>query len=432
MESTILSLLIALCLLLAGLFAYLLGYSLKARKNAAAMVRQIDNYNSIIDQANDAMLVIDIGDGKIHQFNPSAEKLLEYRHEELMNLSLFDLHPKDYLSRSSAIVADVWEKGGLIYKDIPFVTSSGRLIPVECSATVAPFAGRPAVIIYARDITERLRLENELQAKNRIIEEKNISIQDSITYARRIQQSIFPPKSEMDAALGEHFIFYKPLNILSGDFYWMRHAPIEGSQGRIVMLAVADCTGHGVPGALMSIVGNTLLNQTIRSLTITSPAQTLDFLNAELQKNLKHKDEGYIRDGMDIVICAIDYEKKLLNFSGANNSVYVVRNGELTELKGDRQAISAAADLEKKPFGSQTISLQANDQVYLFTDGYSDQFGGEHGKKFLDKRVKNLLLSMAGKNMREQEVFLLQQFEEWRGSLDQVDDVLVIGFKIPQ
>ena len=360
-----------------------------------------------------------------------AEKLLEYRHDELSVLSLFDLHPKEYLNQSSAIVADVWEKGGLIYKDIPFLTKSGRQIPVECSATVAPFAGRPAVIIYARDITERLKLEKEIQAKNKIIELKNISIQDSINYAQRIQLSIFPPQEEMDATLKEYFIFYKPLTAISGDFYWMRNAPAEADHGKIVMLAVADCTGHGVPGALMSIVGNTLLNQTIKSLTITSPAQTLDFLNVELQKNLKHKDAGYIRDGMDIVICAIDYEKKLLHFSGANNSIYIVRNNELIELKGDRQAISAATDQEKKPFSSQSLSIQSNDCIYLFTDGYSDQFGGERGKKFLDKRVKSLLVSMDAKNMQQQHDFLSQQFDAWRGDHDQVDDVLVIGFKIP-
>lgn len=431
MEQAVIYILIAACVSLSGLLIYMLSYFLKAKKNSVVMVRQIDNYNSIIDQANDAMLVIDIADGKIYQFNPSTAKLLEYGHDELLGLSLFDLHPRDQLSKSSSIVADVWEKGGLIYKDIPFITKSGKLIPVECSAKVAPFAGRPAIIIYARDITERLRLENEIQGKNKIIEEKNINIQDSINYARRIQQSIFPSEDEIDAALKEYFIFYKPLNIISGDFYWMRNAPAETDQGKTVMLAVADCTGHGVPGALMSIVGNTLLNQTIKSLTIISPSQTLDFLNMELQKNLKHKDAGYIRDGMDIVICAIDYEKMLLHFSGANNSIYIVRNNELTELKGDRQAISAAADFEQKPFTSQSFRLQSNDHVYLFTDGYSDQFGGERGKKFLDKRVKSLLLSLGGKNMAEQRELLSQQFESWRGGLDQVDDVLVIGFRVP-
>lgn len=432
MPEQLLYILIALCLVLTLASVLMLVSFLKARKNAAVMLRQLDNYNSIIDQANDAMLVIDIADGRIHQSNPSAQKLLEYGHDELLKLSLFNLHPSHYLQRSSALVADVWEKGGLIYKDIPFLTKSGRLIPVECSAIVAPFAGRPAVIIYARDITQRLKLENEILAKNKIIEEKNSSIQDSINYARRIQLSIFPTEVEMTAAFNEHFILYKPLSVVSGDFYWMSTVPTDTDSSRLAMLAVADCTGHGVPGALMSIVGNTLLNQTIKTSVIKTPAQVLDFLNGEFPKNLKHQKEGgSMRDGMDIVICAIDHEKKLLHFAGANNSLYLVRNKELIELKGDRQGISAATDLEKKPFGNQTVNIQSGDCVYLFTDGYSDQFGGEEGKKFLDKRVRSLLLALQGRSMEEQKYQLDTSFESWKGGMDQVDDVLVLGFRIP-
>lgn len=422
----------AVCLMLILVSVSMLIYFLKAKKTAAVMVRQLDNYNSIIDQANDAMLVIDIADGKIHQSNPAAQKLLEYSQDELLKLSLFNLHPAEYLQKSSAIVADVWEKGGLIYKDIPFVTRSGQLIPVECSATVAPFAGRPAVIIYARDITLRLKLENEILSKNKIIEARNASIEDSINYARRIQLSIFPTENEMNAAFNEHFILYKPLSIVSGDFYWMTTMPTDTDSSRLAMLAVADCTGHGVPGALMSIVGNTLLNQTIKITAVHTPAQVLDFLNGEFPKNLKYQKEGgNMRDGMDIVVCALDHEKKLLHFAGANNSLYILRNKELIELKGDRQAISAATDIEKKPFGSQTVNILSGDCVYLFTDGYSDQFGGEAGKKFLDKRVRALLLTLEGKSMTEQKELLVKNFEEWRGGMDQVDDVLVIGFKIP-
>jgi PAS domain S-box-containing protein len=432
MPDIVLYILAAVTLILVFVSAFLLVYFLRAKKTTAVMTTQLDNYNSIIDQANDAMLVIDIADGKIHQSNPSAQKLLEYGHDELLKLTLFNLHPAEYLQRSSAIVADVWEKGGLIYKDIPFVTRSGRLIPVECSATVAPFAGRPAVIIYARDITLRLKLENEILAKNKIIEEKNSSIQDSINYARRIQLSIFPTENEVTAAFNEHFILYKPLSIVSGDFYWMTTLPTETDSSRLAMLAVADCTGHGVPGALMSIVGNTLLNQTIKIPAIKTPAQVLDFLNGEFPKNLKYQKEGgNLRDGMDIVICAVDHEKKLMHFAGANNSLFILRNQEVIELKGDRQGISAATDLEKKPFGSQTVNIQSQDCVYLFTDGYSDQFGGESGKKFLDKRVRNLLLTLQGKSMETQKQILDKSFEDWRGEMDQVDDVLVIGFKIP-
>ena len=420
------------CFVLLGAIVFLVIYFVLSRKNAAVLIKQLDNYNSIIDQANDAMIVIDIADGKIHQFNPSAAKLLEYSPIELAKLSLFDLHPKEYLNKSSGIVADVWEKGGLIYKDIPFVTRSGKLIPVECSASVAPFAGRPAIIIYARDITLRLKLEKELEVKNKIIEEKNTSIQDSINYAKRIQLSIFPSESEMTNALHEHFILYKPLSVVSGDFYWMAHVTTDSNTDKLAVLAVADCTGHGVPGALMSIVGNTLLNQTIKNPAINTPSEVLDFLNVELPKNLKNqKGSGFMRDGMDIALCAVNQTRMVLQFAGANNSLYLLREGVLTELTGDRQAVSAATDIEKKPFTNQSLKIQSKDCIYLFTDGYSDQFGGENQKKFLDKRVKQLLLSIWHTTMPEQKAALSSAFEEWQGKLDQVDDVLVIGFRIP-
>ena len=182
------------------LFILLLLVSFRSKsggKKGAANEKEIRNYQSIIDQANDAMLVIDIVDGRIHQCNPSAASMLGYTMDELRKKSLFDLHPKSELEKSSSVVADVWEKGGLIYKDIPFITSTGEILPVECSAKVAPFAGRPAIVIYARDIRERLRLENEVNQQASIIEQKNKDITDSINYARRIQTAILPTEAEM-------------------------------------------------------------------------------------------------------------------------------------------------------------------------------------------------------------------------------------------
>lgn len=397
----------------------------------AALNKDLSNYQSIINQANDAILVIDIVDGKIHQSNPSAAKLLEYSKEELEKISLFDLHPKEYLEKSSSIVADVWEKGGLIYKDIPFITKTNKLIPVECSAKVAPFAGRPAIVIYARDITERLRLENEIISKNEIISLKNKDIEDSINYARRIQLSILPTQDEMNQLLNQHFVFYKPQAVVSGDFYWLTKTISNTTKKPITIVSVADCTGHGVPGALMSLIGNTLLNQTITNPIIDSPATALNFLSAELPKNLKQQKEGQImRDGMDMVICSIDFEENKLQFAGANNPIYIVRNKELIELKGNKQPISAAIDINANPFTNTVFKLQKNDCIYLFTDGYADQFGGPKEKKFLYKQFKEVLIELSTKDMSEQKDELTSIFENWKGNLPQVDDVLVIGIKI--
>src|ERR1044071_2218502 len=192
----------------------------KVKSSGGEVEKKIVNYQSIIDQANDALIVIDIVDGRIHQTNPSAAEMLGYTQEEILRKKLFDLHPKDMLERSSSVVADVWEKKGLIYKDIPFVKKNGELLPVECSAKVAPFAGRPAIVIYARDITERLKLEKEIALQSHIIEQKNKDITDSINYAKRIQEAILPNEEEMKEVLHDYFVYYRPKDIVSGDLYW--------------------------------------------------------------------------------------------------------------------------------------------------------------------------------------------------------------------
>ena len=417
--------------------------------NIASLKKQLNNYEGIIDQANDSIMVIDIVDGKIHQSNPSAAKLLEYSKEELEKLSLFDLHPKEYLEKSSSIVADVWEKGGFIYSDIPFITKSGNLIPVECSAKVAPFAGRPAIVIYARDITERLRLEREINQQRHEIDEKNKDISDSIEYSKRIQQSIFIEKEKLKEYAPDSFIFFKPRDVVSGDFYWFTNYDIKenlhSTNGysykagtNLLVVAAVDCTGHGVPGAFMSIIGNTLLNQTLNNLTVDSAALALDYVNSELKKSLnKNSNETPLRDGMDVALCCIDIKGMRLEYAGANNPIYIVRNKELIEFKADKQPITASMDTIAKPFTNKLFDLQKGDVVYLFTDGYADQFGGEHlegtksgGKKFLYKRFKETLVSIQDQTMDEQKATLYNTFEKWRGSLAQVDDVLVIGIKI--
>ncbi len=403
---------------------------------------EINNYQSIIDQANDAMLVIDIVDGRVHQSNPSAAALLGYTKEQLERKTLFDLHPKEYLEQSSRVVADVWEKGGLIYKDIPFRKADGSIVPVECSAKVAPFAGRPAIVIYARDITERLKLEKEVNDSRAIIEEKNKDITDSIEYSKRIQRSVFIEKEKLKSYAPESFIFFKPRDIVSGDFYWFTDFELKNdlkSPGgfdypagtNMLVVAAVDCTGHGVPGAFMSIIGNTLLNQTVGNPSVTSASSALDYINDELKKTLNKKnDETPIRDGMDIALCCFDLKGRRLEYAGANNPLFIVRNKEVIEIKADKQPITASNDTASKPFTNQLIELQKGDCVYLFTDGYADQFGGPKGKKLMYKRFQETLISMQDNSMEEQKGILYHTFENWKGTLPQVDDVLVIGIRV--
>ena len=404
--------------------------------------KQLNNYESIIDQANDAMVVIDIVDGRVHQSNPSAAKLLEYTKEELEKLTLFQLHPPEYLQKSSSIVADVWEKGGFIYKDIPFITRTGKLIPVECSAKVAPFAGRPAIVIYARDITERLRMEKEIDLQRAMIEEKNKDITDSIEYSKRIHSAVFIEKEKLKEYAPESFIFFKPRDVVSGDFYWFHNYEIKNalSSGNgfsyeagtnILVVAAVDCTGHGVPGAFMSIIGNTLLNQTLNNLEVTTAAGALDYLDAEMKKSLnKSNEEMPLRDGMDIALCCIDVKGRRLEYAGANNPLYVVRNKELIKITADKQPITPSREYAHRPFTNNLMELQPGDCVYLFTDGFADQFGGPKGKKFLYKQFQELLTKISHGKMEDQKRLLYEAFEAWRGDLPQVDDVLVIGVRV--
>ena len=350
---------------------------------------QKDNYESIIDQANDAMLVVDIVDGRVHQCNPSAATMLGYTKKELEQKTLFQLQPSELLEKSSSTVADVWEKKGLIYKDIPFVTKEGALLSVECSARVAPFTGRPAIIIYARDITERVRLEAEIQNQKHVIEEKNKDITASIEYSKRIQNSIFMEQDNLKAYAPDSFIFFKPRDIVSGDFYWFTNTRNSSEpDNSLLVVAAVDCTGHGVPGAFMSIIGHTLLNRTVDHPEINSPADALNFINKGIKEMLSHKiDDMAIRDGMDIALCIVDFKNLTLRFSGANNPLYVVRGNNLIELKATKQSITASPDSVSTLFTNETVDLQKGDCIYLFTDGYADQFGGPKGKKYMYKTI---------------------------------------------
>jgi PAS domain S-box-containing protein len=391
------------------------------------------NYESIIEQANDAMFVIDIVDGRVHQCNPSAAAMLGYTKAQLEKKTLFELQPSDMLEKSSSTVADVWEKKGLIYNDIPFVTSDGSYLPVECSAKVAPFAGRPAIVIYARDITERLRLEKEIREQKEVIEEKNKDITDSIEYSKRIQRSVFTEKEHLKKLAPESFILFKPRDIVSGDFYWFTSTrSATDPENTLLVVAAVDCTGHGVPGAFMSIIGHTLLNRTVDNPEIATPADALDFINREIKKTLSQKAyEAAIRDGMDIALCVIDFKNLKVSFAGANNDLYLIRNNQLIEMKAMKQPITASSDGPVIPFTNEVMDLQKGDCIYLFTDGFADQFGGPKGKKFMYRRFRETLLSVQQHSMEEQKGLLYHALEDWKGQLEQVDDVLVIGVKVP-
>ncbi len=291
-----------------------------------------------------------------------------------------------------------------------------------------------------RDAIQAAR--DQLQLQHDMVFSQKELITDSITYAQRIQSAILPSRALLDELIPEHFIFFKPKDIVSGDFYWVKEVQDH------VVIVEADCTGHGVPGAFMSMLGITMLNDLIGDRCFDAPAAILDSLRAKIKEMLVQ--EGNVedqKDGMDMAIAILDKNTKMVHFSGANNPLYVIRNKELDpgqqlgsylsmengkyqlfELKGDKQPIGA--HWEETRFTNHTISLQENDTFYIFSDGMVDQFGGKNRKKFKAINFKKLLLSIQDASMEDQKYIIEDAFDTWKGSQEQIDDVSVLGVKI--
>lgn len=261
--------------------------------------------------------------------------------------------------------------------------------------------------------------KEEVEIQRDLIEEKNTEILDSINYAKRIQAAILPPKSIIKEFFPDSFILYKPKDIVAGDFYWLENI------GNKILFAAADCTGHGVPGAMVSVVCNNGLNRSVREYRLTNPSQILD-RTKEIVIQEFEKSEEEVRDGMDITLCCLEGNK--LTYSGANNPLWIIRGGELIEFIPDRQPIGKFEI--GKPFTSHQFEVQKGDTLYLFSDGYQDQFGGKKGKKYKADNFKNFLLAINKEAMEKQKELLEKEFETWRGNIEQIDDICVIGLCI--
>jgi serine phosphatase RsbU (regulator of sigma subunit) len=274
-----------------------------------------------------------------------------------------------------------------------------------------------------------VRQKEEIEAKNGELEVLYKHVTDSIKYAKRIQEAILPPDKLVKRLLPNSFVLYKPKDIVSGDFYW-----IEEKDGK-TMFAAVDCTGHGVPGAFMSIVGYNILKHVVSNNNFTTPALILDGLNIGVSETLHHQghehEEGQAKDGMDVSFCTIDFKTLELQYAGAFNPLYIIRNEQLLQTKADKFPIGFFLGEEKKKFTNHTIQLQSGDTVYIFSDGYADQFGGPYGRKFMAVPFRVLLMDLHKQPVEKQKQMLNKTIEDWRGQLDQVDDILVIGVKIP-
>lgn len=265
----------------------------------------------------------------------------------------------------------------------------------------------------------------EVVKQKEIIEETNKHITDSIKYAKRIQEAFLPSEDTVTSLLKDAFILYKPKDIVSGDFYWIE------KKGNKILFAVVDCTGHGVPGAFMSIIGFNGLNQIVNEYNYTKPSEILTHLNKNISETLKQKvEDSKIRDGMDVAICSIDLENNTLEFAGAFSPLFIVRNGAVLKTRGDKHPIGNFVGVSDYEFTNHHIDLLPNDKIYIFSDGFVDQFGGPEGKKLKYNAFRKLLLDNYEKPMPEQKESINTFFEDWRKGYEQIDDVCMIGVSV--
>jgi len=280
---------------------------------------------------------------------------------------------------------------------------------------------KEAILAYNEELKAQ---QEEILVQRDEIANKNKEITDSIYYAKRIQTAILPQNEDINEYLQDYFILFKPRDIVSGDFYWV------GRKQHKTVIVAADCTGHGVPGAIMSMLGVSTLNEIINKEEVLNAGDILDLLRENIKITLSQTGkDGEAKDGMDVSLCVLDQENNHLQYAGANNPLWIVRNDDVIEFKADKMPIGIHFG-EERPFTNNDIALQKGDICYIFSDGYADQFGGTNAKKFKSVPFKKLILEISQLPMNEQQIRIEKAHLDWKGELQQVDDILVIGFKI--
>lgn len=351
---------------------------------------------------------------------------------KLTSVTYPGINPGDYIFMVRAVNGNgVWSQGSAEFEfsiSSPFwktIWFYGLMIIAAIALFMLYSRRRTLALQRSKKMLEEQVLARtvEIVKQKEIIETKNKDITDSIRYAKRIQEAILPISSLLRKNIPQSFILYKPKDIVSGDFYWYAKRKTK------FVLAAVDCTGHGVPGALMSVIGNSILKDVIKHNGITDPSKVLTRLNDEVLITLKQRNSQFDdHDGMDIGLVEYDLVSKKLIFSGANRPMYIVRKGELITVKGDGWPIGGFYKSQKQ-FNNNEVQLEEGDMVYLSSDGYADQFGGPRGKKFKTGQFKKLLVNIAEKDINQQKELLVKAHNDWKGTEDQVDDILIIGFR---
>lgn len=385
-----------------------------------AKKEELEKLSIVASKMHDGVLICD-KDGNIEWHNEAFYRLSGYTKEEFEKSSYGRSRTLIELSSRADMpffLERLKNSRSPIVYDSTHTSKSGALVWTRGSlAPIYNENGLQKIVAIYTEITDQKNIEIALEQSNK-------DFLDSVKYAKRIQEAIFPPAHKLNETFPESFIFYKPRDIVSGDFYWFSKIK------KMFVFAVADCTGHGVPGAIMSMIGNEYLHQIVNNKNVSRSEQVLHLLDKQVTAALHQEgDVKEAKDGMDIAFCAIDTEKNEAQFSGANIPMYLIRNNELTELDPLKESIGGF-QLEEKRFFSHFIQLQKGDVLYMSTDGILDQFGGPAGKKFMKRNLKQLLLTIHNLPMKEQRVLIEKEYLDWKGSLKQVDDILLIGIRI--
>lgn len=381
-----------------------------------AFEKSIEGFFKVFNVSPGGMCLTE--DSILIEINTIFTSIFGYTREEAIGQSNFSLGTIEVseLQRIRKIIA---ASGKLVNEEMMGRHKDGHIVYSLVTTMPVELGGRHLILSSFNNITQ-------IKQQSSIIAEQHKDILDSINYAKRIQEALFPPKAFVESILPQSFVLLKPKAVVTGDFYWMEKI------GDKIFVAAADCTGHGVPGALMSIIGFNLISKSVNTNGTTRPCDILNELSRGIYKTLRQnsRNEG-VQDGMEISVISIDIKKGTLEFAAARQPVYRVRENELLKLSPDRFPIGIYSGQYLQEFNNQQIQIESGDTIYMFTDGYSDQFGGPEKKKFKTLQFQKLLLSIQHFPMEEQKLILNKKIEDWKGDFEQVDDIMIIGIRIP-
>ncbi len=399
----------------------------KLKRSLQKLQENEERFRKLSELTQEGLLFVQ--EGKIKDCNTVMVNILGYEEAK-------EILQKNYIDFIAPKYRFEWQQNNFLknneIKETVAIRKNGDTFPIEIQARNTQYKNESINIISIRDITEKKRTEKQLEEANRIaslveeVEKKNKSITSSIEYAHRIQNAILPNENAIAKGYSDNFVLYIPKDIVSGDFYWY------AEKNNFSIMGAVDCTGHGVPGAFMSIIGSSTLNKIVMEQGITNPSEILERLDIEVKNTLKqHEENSQTRDGMDIALCVLDITSGKLMYAGAHRPLYVIpKNQDLQEYKGDSFPIGGNFLFKKsKIFTTHEVQLQKGDTIYIFSDGYPDQFSEKKNQKYMARRLKEKLIEIQPFDLKTQKELLKEEFFEWKGNHKQMDDIMLMGMR---